>query len=210
MKHPFLLISIILLLAASCTQNQPKQAPEDASIQALMNRKSVRAFTSDTIPQAAIEPLLKAAMAAPSGMNVQPWSFVVLNDTSRYDEIFGNNANMYIFKQASFIVVFCADTTVTRAPRENPDGPAVTSPNPIWRDDMGACTENFLIAVEASGFGAVWTACYPFPDRMDPVRRALSLPDSVVPYSVVPVGIPTGDDQPKDKWKPERIHYQQW
>ena len=105
------------------------------------------------------------------------------------------------------LVIFCADTTVTRPPRENPNAPAVTSPNPIWRDDMGACTENFLLAAEACGLGAVWTACYPFHDRMDPVAAYLQLPGNIVPYSIVPVGYPAGDEQPKDKWDESRIHF---
>lgn len=114
------------------------------------------------------------------------------------------------FKQSSAVFIFCADTTVTRPPRENPDAPAETKPNPIWRDDMGACVENFLIAVEAYGLGAVWTACYPFPNNMEPVRKALNLPGNIIPYAIVPVGTPAGGEQPKDKWDTARIHYGRW
>ena len=69
---------------------------------------------------------------------------------------------------------------------------------------------SFLLAAEAYGLGAVWTACYPFHDRMDPVAAYLNLPGNIVPYSIVPVGYPAGDEQPKDKWNPERIHYNRW
>jgi nitroreductase len=82
--------------------------------------------------------------------------------------------------------------------------------NGTWRDDAGAVTENILLAVEAMGLGAVWTACYPYHDRMDPVKSSLGLPAEVVPYSVVALGHPAGDDQPKDKWKPEKVHYGKW
>ena len=34
--------------------------------------------------------------------------------------------------------------------------------------------------------------------------------DTVVPYSIVPVGYPAGDEQPKDKWDPARIHFGRW
>lgn len=182
----------------------------DIVMENILARKSVRHFTADTLAPERMERLLKAAMAAPTGMNVQPWHFIVLTDTSRYDEIFGDNFNMRMYKESAAVVIFCADTTVTRPPRDNPDAPAVTTPNQIWRDDMGACTENFLLAAEADGLGACWTACYPFHDRMDPIRKALQLPDNIVPYSVVPVGTPGGDEQPKDKWKPEKVHYGRW
>ena len=42
------------------------------------------------------------------------------------------------------------------------------------------------------------------------VKAALGLPENVEPFAVVPVGYPAGDDQPKDKWKPENIHYDRW
>ena len=94
--------------------------------------------------------------------------------------------------------------------RDSPDGPDVAQVNHLWRDDLGAATENLLLAVEAYGLGACWTACYPYPDRMNPIRQSLGLPATVVPYAVVPVGVPAGETQPKDKWDPSRIHYNRW
>lgn len=199
-------------MASCCSdkENTPASSNADAAINTIMQRKSVRSYTSDTIPAEMMDKMLRAAVAAPSGMDVRPWHIVVMTDKSQYDTLFAGNFNMEKFKQSAAVVIFCADTTVTRAPRENPDAPAVTMPNSIWRDDMGACTENFLLAAEALGLGAVWTACYPFHDRMDPVAQYLNLPGNIVPYSIVPVGYPAGDEQPKDKWDEQRIHYNRW
>ena len=212
MKKTILSLAAVALLAAACQTEPQPVAPDPAEVvmSNILSRKSVRSYTTDTIPAAVMENLLRAAMAAPSGRNIQPWSFVVLSDTSHYDEIFGDNHNMAMFKQSAAIVVLCADTTVVRPPRDNPDAPAVQQPNGIWRDDMGAVTENLLLAAEAYGLGACWTACYPYIDRMAPVKQALGLPATVVPYSVVPIGYPAGDEQPKDKWDPARIHYGRW
>ncbi len=212
MKKTILSLAAVALLAAACQTEPQPVAPDPAEVVManILSRKSVRSYTADTIPAAVMENLLRAAMAAPSGRNIQPWSFVLLSDTSRYDEIFGDNHNMAMFKQSAAIVVLCADTTVVRPPRDNPDAPAVQQPSGTWRDDMGAVTENLLLAVEAYGLGACWTACYPYVDRMAPVKQALGLPATVVPYSVVPIGYPAGDEQPKDKWDPARIHYGKW
>ena len=212
MKKTILSLAAATLLAAACHTEPQPVAPDPAEVVMtnILNRKSVRSYTGDTIPASVMENLLRAAMAAPSGRNIQPWSFVVLNDTSRYDEIFGDNFNLSMYKQSAAVVVLCADTTVVRPPRENPDAPAVQQPNGIWRDDMGAVTENLLLAAEAHGLGACWTACYPYVDRMAPVKQALGLPATVVPYSVVPIGYPACDEQPKDKWDPSRIHYGKW
>ena len=45
---------------------------------------------------------------------------------------------------------------------------------------------------------------------MNPAIEALGLPDDVKPYCIIPVGYPGGKDKPKDKWKPENIHYEKW
>ena len=42
------------------------------------------------------------------------------------------------------------------------------------------------------------------------MKRELNIPDPILPYCAVAVGYPAGDEQPKDKWKPERIHYEKW
>ena len=31
-----------------------------------------------------------------------------------------------------------------------------------------------------------------------------------MPLAIVPVGVPAGQDEPKDKWKPEKVHYNKW
>ncbi len=219
MKKQILMLSAALLtlaaMTAACCGKENKSADPsadraEATIATIMQRKSVRSYTADPISDTVMETLLRAAVAAPSGMDIRPWHIVVMTDKSQYDTLFAGNFNLEKFKQSSAVFIFCADTTVTRPPRENPQAPAVTTPNPIWRDDMGACVENFLLAVEAHGLGAVWTACYPFPNQMEPVRNFLKLPGNVVPYAIVPVGTPAGGEQPKDKWDTTRIHYGRW
>ena len=199
--------------AVSCSSKeaaQPADVLANETIRTIMNRKSVRSFTDEPVPAEYMEVMLKAAMASPSGSNIQPWHFVVLNDRSQFERIFEGNSNMRIFQTAASIVVFCGDTTVTRIPRDNPDAGPVVRPNATWRDDMGSCTENFLLAAESLGLGAVWTTIHPYPERSLPVRNALELPNNVVPYCAVALGYPAADEQPKDKWKPERIHYDRW
>lgn len=216
MKKSFLMIcaaAAMMTVVSCCGKSEVSSVaadPAEATLGTIMQRKSVRSYTGDTIPAAVMDKLLRAAVAAPSGMDVRPWHIVVMTDKSKYAELFAGNFNMEKFMQSGAVVIFCADTTVTRPPRENPDAPAVTTPNKIWRDDMGACTENFLLAAEACGLGAVWTACYPFREQMEPVAAYLNLPGNVVPYSIVPVGYPAGDNQPKDKWDEGRIHYNRW
>ena len=47
-------------------------------IEAIYARKSIRAYKKDPVPKAVLEDILKAAERTPSGVNVQPWEFIVL------------------------------------------------------------------------------------------------------------------------------------
>ncbi|MGR0187262.1 nitroreductase [Azospirillum aestuarii] len=44
-----------------------------SALEAVRSRRSVRAFTAETVPRAVVEEILEAAGRAPSGSNIQPW-----------------------------------------------------------------------------------------------------------------------------------------
>jgi nitroreductase len=201
-----ILLAVLVAGAAACA---PKQSSaEKSALETIFSRKSVRSYTDQAVSQEQIETLLRAAMSAPTGMNIQPWRFVVVTDQAVKDALAGPRGGM--IAQAPVVFVVCGETTMSRAPFGQPDAAPVEVENGNWTADCAAATENLLLAAEAIGLGAVWTACYPYDDRMTPTREALGLPDNVSPYCIVPVGYPAGDDQPKDKWKPENIHYDRW
>ena len=209
-KVTFMLAAAAMLFAACCNkQETATEGNAEVVMQNILSRKSVRSYNGDTIPAAVMENILRAAMAAPSGRDWRPWQIVVMTDKSLYETVFEGNFNMQKFMESGAVVILCADTIHVGPTRENPDA-MVPQPNALWRDDMGAVTENLLLAVEAYGLGACWTACYPYADRMEPIKKALQLPPSVVPYAVVPIGYPSAENSPKDKWDPARVHYNRW
>lgn len=176
----------------------------NATIETIMNRKSVRSYTEQKLSDAQIETLLKAAMAAPSGINIQPWRFVVVTDQATMNALRANDRTQAMYSQAAAIFVICGETEFSWKGSEE------KVPNGNWTADCAAATENLLLAAESLGLGAVWTACYPYEDRMSKAISVLGIPEGVTPYSIVPVGYPAGNDKPKDKWKPENIHYNKW
>lgn len=212
MKKSIILMAAAAMMFAACCNKQEATPTNTADVvmQNILNRKSVRSYTGEAIPDSVMENLLRAAQAAPSAVDRRPWQMVVMTDKEQYATVFEGNHNMQKFMESGAVIILCADTTFTAPTRDNPDGPAVTQVNPMWRDDLGAVTENLLLAAEAYGLGACWTACYPYPDRMDPVKKALQLPATVVPYAVVPIGYPSTENTPKDKWDPARVHYNRW
>ena len=203
----FFILASLLVAAAACA-SKPQEAAGPSALDVIFSRKSVRSYTDQPVTDEQVETMLRAAMAAPTGMNVQPWRFVVVRDQAVKEKLAGPRGGM--IAQAPVVFVICGETTLMRKPFGQPDAEAVEVENGNWTQDCSAATENLLLAAEALGLGAVWTAAHPYADRVNPIREALGLPENVTPLCVVPCGYPAGDDQPKDKWKPENIHYDKW
>ncbi len=199
MKNIFKLIAVtaFTLIAMSSCNNSGSNA--DAVLENIHSRKSVRQFTSEPVSEKQVETLLRAAMAAPTAVNYQPWRFVVLNDRESLDALAEHLPFAKMITQAPLVIVVCGETLWMRGEE-----------NPFWSLDCSAAAQNMLLAAEAIGLGAVWTAAYPDKNICKAVSEALGLPSTVQPLCVVPVGHPAGNDQPKDKWKPENIHYGKW
>ena len=191
------LILVSLLCMITLSGFAQEKSINQAALDNIHARKSVRSYTDENVTPEQVETLLRAAMAAPSGMNAQPWRFVVVREQEVKNKLAGGFNKM--IAKAPVVIVVCGKTT-------NKTG----GQNGNWTADCAVAAENLLLAAEALGLGAVWTACYPYEDRMKPTIEALGLPDEVKPLCIIPVGHPAGKDKPKDKWNPENIHYDKW
>ena len=196
-KHMKIIKLALIALIAMTSMTGFAQDNSQAVLDNILSRKSVRAYTDRDVTPEQVETMLKAAMAAPSGMNLQPWRFVVVREQETKNKL-AVGFNKMIAKAPVAIVVCGKITGKLGAENHN------------WTADCAAATENLLLAAESLGLGAVWTACYPYDDRMNPAIEALGLPSDIKPYCIIPVGYPAGDNKPKDKWKPENIHYEKW
>jgi nitroreductase len=166
-------------------------------MEGILTRRSVRGFTGDPVSEAQVSDLLRAAMAAPSAGNQQPWQFVVVRDPAVRDVIAGANPYGGMARQSPVVIVVCGDLSR----EQRPD---------FWVQDCAAATQNLLLAVHAAGLGAVWCGTYPREERMGSIKAVLDLPEHIIPFSVVPVGYPAERPAPADRYDPERIHFDRW
>lgn len=193
----------ICFMSSCCSKAQDNGS--NPVIETIMNRKSVRSYTSQKVSHDQVMTLLRAAMAAPSGRNMQPWRFVVVDNPDTLKILADSLPYAKMLKEASVAIVVCGEMNFVN--HRNNDQ---LEPNKNWTADCAAATENLLIAVESMGLGAVWTASWPYEERYSAVSRTLGIPDGVMPYCVVPIGYPAGENKPKDKWKPENVHFNKW
>jgi nitroreductase len=169
------------------------------TLTAIHQRKSVRNFTGEEVTSEQINILLKAAMAAPSAVNCQPWEFIIVTEKKTLDALGEALPYAKMIYKAGAAIIVCGNQE--KAHRKLIEYVVI---------DATCASENILLAAEAIRLGAIWTAAYPYPDRMKSVRDILGIPENIIPLNVIPIGHPVGDDVPKDKFKPEKIHYGKW
>ena len=198
-----IILALAALVAISCGGNKQisKEQAQEAVFDNIMTRTSIRQFTNEPVPAEMIEQMLRAGMAAPTAMNWQPWEFVVLNDRDTLNKLAGKLRYARMLEQAPLAIVVCGrDKWLDREGNERE--------NIFWVDDCSAATENILLAAHALGLGAVWTAAK--DDRGEIVKEALGIPEDFATLNVIVIGYPAENPQPKDKWKPEKIHYNRY
>ena len=192
----YLLLVVVLaivILKTSCMGDQKQDETtlkSKAVLENIAERKSVRKYLNKSVEEDKIDAMVKAGMAAPSGMDRRPWEFVVVTDREALDSMAAKLPYAKMLTNAPLAIVVCGDTTRSS----------------YWYLDCSAATQNVLLAAEALELGAVWTAAYPYEDRIDVVRQNTGLPENIVPLCVIPIGYPDGPQKAKDKFDLQRVH----
>ena len=163
----------------------------------ILSRRSIRQYTAQPVPAEAIGQLLKAAMSAPSAGNEQPWHFVVIDDHRTLDQVPGFHPYATMLRGAAAAILVCGDQRL-----EKHEG--------FWVQDCAAATQNILLAAHAMGLGAVWLGVYPVEERVVGFRELLSIPEDVVPFSLLSIGYPAERKPPPDRYDSARIHGNRW
>lgn len=171
-------------------------------LEAIMNRKSIRKFTEQQVSDEAIQTILKAGMSGPTCVNARDWAFVVVKDPetlARMADANGRPANP--LRQAAFGVLVCGDLER-----------AFSRAKEYWVIDGAIAAQNMILAAEGLGIGSVWLGTWPQMDRVEEQRKLFSLPDTVIPHSILAFGYPDEDPDKsaKPEWEADRVHYEKW
>ncbi|MEG1403049.1 nitroreductase family protein [Bacteroides sp.] len=196
MRKFFLLSLFVATLFVACSPSpqSEKTTAANAALDNIFARKSVRTYLDKGVEKEKIDWMLRAGMAAPTGRDLRPWEFVVISDRATLDSMATALPYAKMLKQARQAIVVCGDSTRSS----------------YWYLDCSAATQNILLAAESLGLGAVWTAAYPYEDRMEVVRRFTNMPENVLPLCVIPFGYPATNEQPKQKFDEKKIHYEKF
>ena len=201
-------------------------------------RRSIRNFRPDPLPEGAVEKILEAARFAMSGANGQPWEFVVITKQATKDKIAAINVeygrkktcifeqtrelpyrhnmfknfypNLPAWKIAPVIIAVCADIRTYQA--------TVLSAHFLngeggaeatYFKNVANATQLICLAAAALGLGTQWISTASGWERK--VRELLDVPDDLMIHTLVPVGYPAHKPaSPYRRELKEIVHYDKY
>lgn len=172
------------------------------AIEAIEGRTSVRRFAEKTIPQEALDAILRAGMSGPSCVNARDWAFLVVREKETLAKMADCNGRpAEPLRGADVGILVCGD--LERAFPPAPD---------YWIIDGAIAAQNMVLAATELGIGSVWLGTYPEMDRVKAQAALFHLPEHVVPHSILALGYPepSGGEARERTLPTDRVHYERW
>jgi len=191
-------------------------------VEAIQQRRSIRHFLNNPVPQEMIIQMLEAARLAPSGGNHQPWRFVVVTDFEEKQKLRQICFNQTFIDEAPVVFVACTDLSIysSRASQSRYQELAAAgvrsrgnTPRSIPELDrqtkIHLATSNIYIAIEhivltatALGLGSCWIRGIEDPEA---IKTLLGLPGDIVVVAALAVGYPQSVPPPRPRLSLEEI-----
>ena len=163
---------------------------------AIIGRRSIRAYKSRAVDEPTITRLIEAATHAPNAVNLQPWTFTVVRDQARLDQL-SHDAKAHMlgtlpagpqsdhFRQLlaapDFQIFYHAPVLILIS--------GVTG-GPWIVEDCSLAAENLMLAAYAAGLGTCWIGFAQSFLQTAAGKQLLDLPTDWVPVAPIIVGHP--------------------
>lgn len=183
-------------------------------MEAIYQRRAVRAYTDQPVDKATVEALIKAATHAPSSMNEQPWAFMVIQNASqlaqwserikayvlkrlkpdsplaKYRDMI-SNPDYHVFHRAGTLIILCA-----RPDAHNGE------------EDCSLAAQNLMLAAHAMGLGTCPIGfARPWLNQAR-IKRSLNIPEGYTAVFPIVVGYPSGETSPVERRAPEILFWE--
>lgn len=159
---------------------------------AIMARRSIRNYLDKPVPREYVTHLLKAAMAAPSACNLQPWAFIVVDEPQALARL--KAATSQGRYNAPLAIVVCG---ISKHIPWGGEG---------WKQDCGGAAQNIMLAGVELGLASVCIGGF----EEDELRSALNIPSDVEPMCIIEMGYPAYAPVPLTWYTQDAIHWQSY
>ncbi len=149
-------------------------------LNAIYNRRSIREYTDEPVKLEDLREIVRAGIWAPSGLNNQPWRFVLITDTAIKLQLAEQTRYSHIVKAAPALIAVFLDTRAMY--NEVKDHQAA-----------GACIQNMLLATEELGLGAVWLG--EILNQKEQVKQIIDISDEHDLMAIIAIGHPIHRNQ---------------
>ena len=184
----------------------------NAILEALENRRSIRSFKPQPVPPDDLKTIIAAANQAPSGMNSQPWRFVVVEDKAlkrKLVETAVPNSRKYLEPLKEVNPARYASIMKRYDELEDPvyySAPAiifVIGSGLYASDSCPLACENLMLAALSLGLGTCWVKLGSLITDNPGIVNALELTEGETIFGPILIGYPT--EQPKAPAKREPV-----
>jgi nitroreductase len=151
------------------------------TLKCIHERREIREFKPEPIPEDITQKVLLAAVQAPSAGNVQDWEFVMVKSGKNKEALASAATDQDFVARAPVVIAVCSNLKkIGRAYGQR--GLSLYSVQ-----DTAAAAQNILLAAWSLGIGGCWVGA--FDERK--VSELLFLPEHVRPLALIPLGFPT-------------------
>jgi nitroreductase len=151
-------------------------------LDAIRNRRSVRAYAPRAIPDDVMQRMREALRVAPSACNLQPWHFVFVTDAALRRSL-GQAAHGQFWIASAPVVVVACGLPQQAYPRMGGSGNSVDI-------DVTIALDHLMLAAVAEGLGTCWIGSFSEAE----VKRLLDIPRAVKVVALTPLGYPASSD----------------
>ena len=177
-------------------------------MQAIRERRSIRKYRPDPIPEEALHTVLEAARWAPSWANTQCWRLILVRDqetksklaeTLRSKKPGGKNSATDAVREAPVVIVACAERGLSGCyTNEEQQRVPSTDKGEWWfMFDVGLAMQNVTLAAHSLGLGTVHIGLFDTGE----VTRILGIPDNIAVVALMVLGWP--NEQPPTRPRKE-------
>ncbi|MGM0771926.1 MAG: nitroreductase family protein [Halobacteriota archaeon] len=163
-----------------------------ATIETILARRSIREYTEDPVSKDDINTILNCARWAPSGLNNQPWKFIVIKNEDTINELADCTHYSKIVLQAKVLIAVYLDQETMY--HHDKDVLAI-----------GASIQNMLLACEDLGLGAVWLG--EILKKSEQVNGILEVPENLELMAVLAIGHPVEKERSSTRKAVEEITF---
>jgi nitroreductase len=165
----------------------------------IQERRSIRKFLNQPVEPEKVEQLIEAALRSPSSRSLNPWEFIIVNDSELLRKMAVAKPHSAGFlRLAPLGIVVCADSQKCD----------------VWIEDTSIATTFIMLTAQSMGLGSCWVQIRlrehnAAQTAEEYLRGLLKIPENLKIEAVIAIGYPAEKPapHPKEELQYEKVHY---